>query len=71
VTRREYLIVALPRFEVPSSSPKPSDALQALNDVGVRGWEAVGMTVLDDPQFAVLFKRHSVRGSSEATNDTL
>jgi len=70
VTQWEYLIVALPRFEAPTTSPTPSVAVQALNDEGARGWEAVGMTVLDDLNVAVLFKRPTVPGNPEATNDS-
>ena len=53
----EYLIVALPRFEAPTRSRGASAAVQALDDLGEQGWEAVGMTVLADGNVAVLLKR--------------
>jgi hypothetical protein len=57
MTTWEYLIVALPRFEAPTSLPEHSLAVRALNDEGAVGWEAVGMSVLADGSVAVLFKR--------------
>ena len=57
MTLWEYLIVALPQFEAPTTSPKRSVATKALNDEGAEGWEAVGMTVLTDGTVAVLLKR--------------
>jgi hypothetical protein len=57
MTPWEYLIVALPRFELPTTEPEPSAAVRALNAEGERGWEAVGMTVLTDGGVAVLLKR--------------
>jgi len=57
VTTWEYLIVALPRFEAPTSLPEHSLAVRALNDEGAVGWEAVGMSVLADGSVAVLLKR--------------
>ncbi len=54
MTHWEYLIVALPRFETPTASGQSSPAVRALNDEGWRGWEAVGMTLLDDGSIAVL-----------------
>ncbi len=53
----EYLISALPRFEAPTQSARSSAAVQALNELGGEGWEAVGMTVLMDDSVAVLLKR--------------
>ena len=53
----EYLIIALPKFEAPTSTRGASAAVQALDDVGAEGWEAVGMTVLADESVAVLLKR--------------
>jgi hypothetical protein len=53
----EYLIIALPPFELPTSGPGSSAAIQALNEEGERGWEAIGMTVLADESVAVLLKR--------------
>ena len=57
MTPWEYLIVALPRFELPSTDPEPSAAVRVLNAEGELGWEAVGMTVLSDESMAVLLKR--------------
>jgi hypothetical protein len=56
MTQWEYLIVALPRFEAPTTTPA-SAAVGALNREGERGWEAVGMTCLADDSVAVLLKR--------------
>lgn len=56
MTRWEYLIVALPRFEMPTAMPE-SAAVAALNREGAYGWEAVGMTSLADGSVAVLLKR--------------
>ena len=53
----EYLISALPKFEAPTQSARSSAAVQALNELGGEGWEAVGMTVLNDETVAVLLKR--------------
>jgi hypothetical protein len=55
-TAWEYLIVALPRFETPTTVPA-SAAVAALNREGDSGWEAVGMTSLADGSVAVLLKR--------------
>jgi hypothetical protein len=53
----EYVIVALPRFEPPTSMPGASAAVAALNREGEQGWEAVAMTALSDGAIAVLLKR--------------
>jgi hypothetical protein len=53
----EYLIVALPSFDAPTSAPGVSASVVALNGEGDRGWEAVGMTSLADGTVAVLMKR--------------
>jgi len=53
----EYLIVALPEFQPPTSTPTRSAAVEAINREGARGWEAVGMTALPDGVIAVLLKR--------------
>ncbi len=53
----EYTIVALPAFEAPTSSRATSAPVRMLNDEGVNGWEAVGMTVLENGSVAVLLKR--------------
>jgi hypothetical protein len=57
MTTWEYLIVALPRFEPPTSGRESSAAVQVLNAEGSQGWEAIGMTVLDDGTVAVLLKK--------------
>jgi hypothetical protein len=57
MSRWEYLIVALPQFQPPSSAPGESAAVEALNREGESGWEAVGMTVIADGVIAVLLKR--------------
>ena len=48
MTTWEYLIIELPAFEVATHTPGASAAVQALNEEGERGWEAVGMTPLSD-----------------------
>ncbi len=57
MTTWEYLIIELPAFEVATHTPGASAAVQALNEEGERGWEAVGMTPLSDTRIAVLLKR--------------
>lgn len=57
MTAWEYTIVALPPFEAPTSSRATSAPVRMLNDEGVNGWEAIGMTVLEDRSVAVLLKR--------------
>lgn len=57
MTRWEYLIVALPRFEAPTARPGGSAAIDALNREGNQAWEAVGMTCLAEGSVAVLMKR--------------
>jgi hypothetical protein len=57
LTRWEYLIVALPPFAPPTAMPASSAAVAALNREGQEGWEAVGMTALEDGTIAVLLKR--------------
>lgn len=56
MTTWEYLIVALPPLER-SLARGHSAAVDALNDEGRAGWEAIGMTVLGDSTVAVLLKR--------------
>ena len=53
----EYLIVALPAFDAPTSAPGVSGSVAALNGEGTQGWEAVGMTSLADGTVAVLMKK--------------
>ncbi len=57
IVRWQYLIVALPEFQPPTSVPGGSAAVEALNREGQQGWEAVGMTVLTGGIIAVLLKR--------------
>lgn len=57
MTAWEYLIFALPAFAAPTESRGASDAVQALDEIGEQGWEAVGMTVLADGNVTVLLKR--------------
>jgi hypothetical protein len=57
MTTWEYLIIELPKFEAPTRSRGASAAVQALDDVGEQGWEAVGMTVLAGESVGVLLKR--------------
>jgi hypothetical protein len=55
----EYTIVALPRFDAPTATrgTDGSPAVALLNGEGRLGWEAVGMTALQDGTVAVLLKR--------------
>jgi hypothetical protein len=53
----EYLIMALPAFQPPTQALGESDSVRILNREGMLGWEAVGMTTLDDGTVAVLLKR--------------
>ena len=55
----EYLVVALPAFKPATATQGQSDSVIALNHEGAAGWEAVGMTALDDGHVAVLMKRLS------------
>jgi hypothetical protein len=57
MTSWEYLIVALPEFKRPSNTPGVSGSVTMLNKEGAEGWEAVGMTALEDGTVAVLLKR--------------
>ena len=57
MTRWEYVIVALPEFQPPTNVPGASAAVEALNQEGRMGWEAVGMTLLSRGHMAVLLKR--------------
>jgi len=59
MTLWEYLIVALPKFEAASVTQGQSESVTVLNREGGNGWEAVGMTSLDDGQVAVLMKRRA------------
>ena len=53
----EYLIMALPAFHRPTRALGESESVNVLNREGMLGWEAVGMTALDDGTVAVLLKR--------------
>jgi hypothetical protein len=64
----EYLIIALPEFEAPTHVRGASAAVQALDDVGGEGWEAVAMTVLDNGSVAVLLKRAATENSSRGSD---
>jgi hypothetical protein len=57
MTAWEYLIFALPAFVAPTQSRGASAAVQALDDLGEQGWEAVSMTVLEEGHVTVLLKR--------------
>jgi hypothetical protein len=57
MTSWEYLIVALPPFEPPTTAPGGSAAVEALMREGSKGWEASGMTSLPNGTVAVLLKR--------------
>jgi hypothetical protein len=57
MTMWEYLVVALPAFVAPTTHRGASAAVQALDDLGAEGWEAVGMTQLADGSVTVLLKR--------------
>lgn len=58
-TTWEYTIIALPRFEAPTStrSSAGSPAVALLNGEGRFGWEAVGMTAMPGGTVAVLMKK--------------
>jgi hypothetical protein len=47
----------LPAFVAPTAARGESAAVQALDDLGEQGWEAVGMIVLADDTVAVLLKQ--------------
>lgn len=55
--RWEYLIVSLPPFTAAHASQGHSASVDLLNGEGAAGWEAIGMSTLDDGTGAVLFKR--------------
>jgi hypothetical protein len=57
MTVRECRVVSLPRLADPTTSSEPSAAVEALNEQGAGGWEAVGMTVLPNGSIAVLLKK--------------
>ena len=53
----EYLVVVLPAFVAPTTQRGASAAVQALDELGADGWEAVGMTQLAEGSVTVLLKR--------------
>ena len=57
MTRWEYLLLALPKFDPPPARRGDSAVVRALDDVGEQGWEAVGISQLADDMVAVLLKR--------------
>jgi hypothetical protein len=57
MTAWEYLVFALPPFVAPTTHRGESAAVQALDELGDEGWEAVGMTQLTDGSVTVLLKR--------------
>jgi hypothetical protein len=57
MTRWEYLMLALPRFEPPTPGRGESAAVHAMDEVGEQGWEAVSMSELSDGTVVVLLKR--------------
>jgi hypothetical protein len=57
MTRWEYLMLALPRFEAATTGRGDSPAVRALDEVGEEGWEAVSMTQLSDDSVVVMLKR--------------
>lgn len=59
MTSWEYLIVALPAFKPAATTQGQSEAVTVLNREGNHGWEAVGMTSLEDGQVAVMMKRRA------------
>lgn len=57
MTAWEYLIVALPTFREARVMQGESASVEVLNQDGGEGWEAIGMTALNDGTVAVLLKR--------------
>ena len=57
MTAWEYLVFALPAIVAPTTHRGGSAAVQALDELGAEGWEAVGMTQLADGSVTVLLKR--------------
>jgi hypothetical protein len=57
MTKWEYLVLALPRFDAPTAERGESAAVRALDEVGEQGWEAVGITELSRETVVVLLKR--------------
>ena len=53
----EYLIVSLPPFAAAKVAQGESASVEMLNREGAVGWEAIGMSELDDGTVAVLLKR--------------
>ena len=57
MTNWEYLIVSLAAFDAPKADQGASAAVNLLNEQGSHGWEAVGLTTMENSQCAVLMKR--------------
>jgi hypothetical protein len=57
MTTWEYLLVSLPVFGTPKLTQGASSAVAMLNQEGKDGWEAIGLTTLDNGECAVLMKR--------------
>ena len=69
MNRWEYLVVALPPFRDAHVEQGASPAVDILNSEGQQGWEAIGVTALDDGRTAVLMKRR-VRHRRRASPDS-
>lgn len=57
MTSWEYLLVSLAAFDRPQPDQGSSAAVALLNEEGLRGWEAIGLTTLEHGECAVLMKR--------------
>ncbi|MFT4987427.1 MAG: hypothetical protein ACI88C_000132 [Acidimicrobiales bacterium] len=57
MTNWEYRITSLAAAEFTSTAQATGAATGQLNAYGSQGWEAVGMTTLDNNECAVLLKR--------------
>ena len=57
MTNWEYMLIALPPLEAPTSSRATSASIRMLNDEGADGWEAVGMLGSSTDHLIVLLKR--------------
>jgi hypothetical protein len=57
MTKWEYLMLALPRFDPPTPGRGESAAVRTLDEVGEQGWEALNLVQLSDETVVVLLKR--------------
>jgi len=57
MTKWEYLMLALPRFDPPTPGRGESAAVRTLDEVGEQGWEALNLVQLSDQTVVVLLKR--------------